>query len=73
MPNVTLYVRQDDLEKWKLIENKTELVSQAINRSVITPTKNKETPLHHEIARPSDDEADPYCEHGFLIGKCDKC
>ena len=34
MPKVTLYIREDDFEKWKLIKNKSELVSQAINRSI---------------------------------------
>lgn len=36
MPRVTLYIRDSDYDKWKLIENKSELVSQAINRSVIS-------------------------------------
>ena len=34
MPKVTLYIREDDYDKWKLIKNKSELVSQAINSSI---------------------------------------
>ena len=41
MPKVTLYIREDDFEKWKLIKNKSELVSQAINRSEITVEEQK--------------------------------
>lgn len=41
MPRTTVYIRNDDLEKWKLIENKAELISQAINRSIIQPVIKK--------------------------------
>lgn len=43
MPRVTVYIREDDYEKWKLVENKAELVSQAINRSVLSPGENDGT------------------------------
>lgn len=39
MPKTTVYIRERDWTKWQLIENKAELISQAINRSVITPSK----------------------------------
>lgn len=41
MPHVNIWVRKDDWSKWKLIDNKSELISQAINRSVITPVIKK--------------------------------
>lgn len=34
MPRTTVYIRNDDYEKWKNIENKSELISEAINRSL---------------------------------------
>lgn len=41
MPRTTVYIRNEDWDKWKLIENKSELLSQAINRSVISPVVKK--------------------------------
>ena len=51
MPRTTIYIRNEDYDKWKLIENKSELISQAINRSVITPIvkDNGTVNTHQEI------------------------
>lgn len=54
MPRVTLYIRDSDYEKWKLIDNKAELVSQAINRSVISVVEKRNGTLktNQQIAPP---------------------
>jgi len=56
MPRVTLYIREDDYDKWKLIKNKAELVSQAINRSEIHSVieKNGKAKLVHRVHPPED-------------------
>lgn len=33
MPQVTVYIREDDLDKWKSIEKKSDFVSGALNKS----------------------------------------
>jgi hypothetical protein len=78
MPRTTVYIRNDDLAKWKLIENKAELISQAINRSVITPLlkENGQIKTVQEVIapepspKPQKAKKDPYCEHGQLKGEC---
>jgi hypothetical protein len=34
MPRATVWIRTQDWDKWGRVQNKSELVSQAINRSV---------------------------------------
>lgn len=41
MPHVNIWVRKNDWDKWQLVDNKSQLVSQAINRSEITPVVRK--------------------------------
>ncbi len=36
MPQVTVYVREDDLDKWKAIEKKAEWLSDRLNQPMIT-------------------------------------
>lgn len=45
MPRATVWIRNSDYELWDRIENKSELVSEAINRSVKTAGDNY--PEHH--------------------------
>ena len=49
MPRTTVYIRNDDWEKWKLIGNKSELISEAINRSVISAAGRQ---LEHHVQPP---------------------
>ena len=34
MPQVTVYIREEDLEKWKSVEKKSEFISNALRRVV---------------------------------------
>lgn len=56
MPRVTLYIRDNDYDKWKLIKNKSELVSQAINRSEINGVveKSGKVKLVHTVHPPAE-------------------
>lgn len=35
MPRTTVYIRNEDWEKWKVVSNKSQLISEALNKSVI--------------------------------------
>ena len=41
MPRASVWIRNDDWDKWQLIDNKVELISQAINRSEIQMVTRK--------------------------------
>lgn len=62
MPKVTLYIREDDYDKWKLIKNKSELVSQAINQKVSTP------PIHEREVLTAEDGSIATVKNN-LVGK----
>lgn len=34
MPQQTIYIRNDDMPKWKALENKSEFLSNALNNSI---------------------------------------
>lgn len=34
MPQVTVYIREEDLPKWKAVEKKSEFISRALNERV---------------------------------------
>lgn len=44
MPRTTVYIRKEDWDKWQATENKSELISQALGRSVVAPIVDKSTP-----------------------------
>lgn len=46
----SIYIRKADEQKWKLLKNKTEIISQAINNNYTSPTPVKST----EIATKTD-------------------
>ncbi len=56
MPRTTVYIRNEDYEKWKLIKNKSEMISQAINRSEISSMvqKNGKAKLVHKVHAPEE-------------------
>lgn len=58
MPRASVWIRNDDWEKWQLIDNKAELISQAINRSEITVvTRKGELKTKQTIHPPADSPA----------------
>lgn len=78
MPRTTVYIRDKDWEKWKIIENKAELISQAINRSVISAVETKKgVRAHHEVEPPKNSFVAPektthFCKHDQVKGFCKK-
>lgn len=50
MPRTTVYIRNDDWEHWKLIGNKSGLISEAINRSTITSGEKDNYLEHHVVS-----------------------
>jgi hypothetical protein len=66
MPQVTVYIRQADLDKWKSIEKKTEFISQALGGA------SSQTSAEH-IKQPAASEEEVYCKHDFLPRLCQEC
>lgn len=63
MPRTTVYIRNEDWEKWKILPNKSEIISKAINKEsiniqvpnkiytyqeIVAEKKDKEDGLHYE-------------------------
>lgn len=77
MPQVTVYVRDEDLSKWRGIEKKAQFIHEALNSKVLSelvlndilesPEKNtgmvKNPNFHVTI------EEDPNVPHGVIISK----
>lgn len=55
MPRASVWIRNDDWDKWQLIDNKAELLSQAINRSEITVVTRKGELKTRQIIHPPTD------------------
>jgi hypothetical protein len=53
MPQVTVYIRNDDLPKWKAIEKKTEFIHDALNP--IVPKGNSQTDTSKMVIKNSKD------------------
>lgn len=56
MPQVTVYVREEDLPKWKALEKKSEFLHHALNGNVhsvsTTPSPNRPFPEKPSIEQP---------------------
>jgi hypothetical protein len=48
MPQVTVYIRNEDIEKWRAIEQKAEFIHDALN-SVVKDTKDYSLCKHDQI------------------------
>lgn len=46
MPQVTVYIREDDLDKWKSIEKKSEFISEALNAE---PVKTVDESTYYQL------------------------
>ena len=76
MPKVTVYVRNEDLDKWKAVEKKTEFIHNALNpdendgrlatRYELVDDKGnwnpKEIPIYPDDVKP--------CKHGYDPKMC---
>ena len=82
MPQVTVYIRQEDLEKWKALQGKSEFLHNALNT---LPQKNASGPTakmtisSSEVPMTADNPhqlkevlKDDYtlCKHGMHPGFC---
>lgn len=57
MPQVTVYVRQEDLDKWKAIDRKSEFIHQALNKTASSPSaRNKVNELKESTGIMTADE-----------------
>lgn len=63
MPQVTVYVREEDLEKWKSIPKKAEFIHNALN-------ENKYEKLAKESAFPNINQPIKACKHGYDPKMC---
>jgi hypothetical protein len=76
MPQVTVYIRERDLEKWKAIEKKSEFIHKALNFEYGTPTKVStfNTPSHIPKVSTSNIESNRtkpvVCKHGYSPSLC---
>ena len=70
MPQVTVYVRDEDLDKWKAIEKKSEFLHRALTNGLQEPFRNqviniktgsvKDAGLDLKIPGEEEPEDDPY-------------
>lgn len=71
MPQVTVYIREDDLESWKKIEKKSEFISNALNaRDFLKQNYPEGLPVKKPIATPMEKIKNivpdkDICVHGF--------
>lgn len=81
MPQVTVYIREDDLDKWKSIEKKSEFISEALNNvGSITngPALNKQYSLKPEFVKSIKSEKSmllniPGIKRASDLKTCKKC
>lgn len=72
MPKVTVYVRKDDYESWKAIEEKTEFIHRALNPSFLVLNKSisEATKLVKTTDYNSPASKSKLCKHGSVKGGC---
>lgn len=69
MPNKTIYLKEEDLEKWDSLENKSEFIHQALTKGTDSETNpKKQIPLTNEkkLYTPGI----KICQHGYAVGLC---
>lgn len=74
MPQVTVYIREEDLEKWKAIEKKSEFIHNAL-ASKPSPSNSLGTPnedgIVHGIYAPATGKSKVVCkQHGIDKNLC---
>lgn len=53
MPNFTIYIKKDDLDRWKALENKSEFISNALNRVPIPNYKKTPSVAPRRVGPPA--------------------
>ena len=66
MPQVTVYVRSEDLEKWKAVEKKSEFIHKALNfeQGIPTSRKYRELEMPHPNPKIKVWVPEKSCKHG---------
>jgi hypothetical protein len=80
MPNRTIYIRKEDLDKWEAIEDKPTWLQIALNGTDV-PTVNKVIKERKEIEKIMEQHLPiiternkdmDFCKHGSVKGFCKK-
>jgi hypothetical protein len=89
MPNITLYIKNEDIDRWRRLKGKAPFVSKHLNEywdKIEHKEKKKE--LYPEISAPEisvpeisateipkapEKKVKIYCEHAYPKDKCSKC
>lgn len=73
MPNVTLYIRREDFDKWSKLKGKSAFVSKHLNE-LATNELNKQPSTEKAVPEtPKVEFTRVYCEHAYAKDKCPKC
>lgn len=69
MPQVTVYIRKEDMGKWKELANKAEWISNHLRDENYTTPKAGKVYTKPRI-RTKEEVEKTFCPHGNEIGKC---
>lgn len=69
MPRTTVYIRDEDWDKWKSISNKSELISKAINSGHSHKAPEKEKDEHR--VKPKGGKEVSTCKAGHATHRTD--
>lgn len=76
MPKVTVYIRKEDYQAWKLVDQKTEFIHNALHQNMPRKPNPIDIPavakIFPEVVRVRKAEArkPATCKHGYAIGFC---
>lgn len=75
MPQVTVYIRKEDLEKWEAVEKKAEFIHLSLNQKPINSLVERAVDLgvaieKHTSKKVVKKHAEALCEHFQVKGYC---